>query len=399
VTTTAIIVCPEDGTPEAGLLELRIAGIAALPRALLTVRQAGLEPILIVASPAQRTATEPGVSADPRLAGRVAWARPDEALPPAGLVLSPLLVLEAGALRTWLDGRPARSILAPEESESGPLVARGTALAACVRATRHGGEALPALLREAWDEGRVTFRRWPASPPAPVTSPSGPDAAERALLHALRAPEDGPLIDRFVNRTCSAWLTRRLARWPITPNQVTLASLITGLVAAWLLRRPAFLWSLAGLLLFQLSVILDHSDGEIARLKFQFSRLGKWLDNWSDHAVDLAVVGGLSWRLAQEAAPAGLVALAILAAVGLTGSFVVVFRWTLRRSASPGRGHPLMALANRDGFCLTLWAAVLAGTPSLLLWLLATGANLFWLLWLVLLPRPARAGGDLDRRR
>jgi hypothetical protein len=104
--------------------------------------------------------------------------------------------------------------------------------------------------------------------------------------------------------------------------------------------------------------------------------------------VDVAVVAAIAWR---AAAPpfGGLVALAILAAVGVTASFLVVFSWTVRRgdaAMASGAEHPLMAVANRDGFYLALWGAVLAGRPALLLWLLAVGANVFWVLWLAMAP-------------
>jgi phosphatidylglycerophosphate synthase len=180
-------------------------------------------------------------------------------------------------------------------------------------------------------------------------------------------------------------------RGPISPNQVTVASLLAGLLAAGLIAQ-ARLPVLLGLACFQLSVVLDHADGEIARLKFQFTKLGKWLDNWSDHAVDLAVLGGVAWRAASGAPVVGLIALAIVAGIGVTGSFVVVFVWTLRRAPGAPGAHPMLALANRDGFCLALWGTLLLGWPVLLLWLLAIGANAFWLVWLLTGPRrsPAR---------
>src|SRR5512146_1544586 len=97
-------------------------------------------------------------------------------------------------------------------------------------------------------------------------------------------------------------ITRLAVRWPITPNHVTIISLLAGLLGAWLLAREGAAATLCGLLLFQLSVVLDHVDGEIARLTFQFSRLGKWLDNFSDHAVDLAVIACVAWRVAAAGA-------------------------------------------------------------------------------------------------
>ncbi|MFB3816441.1 MAG: CDP-alcohol phosphatidyltransferase family protein [Candidatus Methylomirabilales bacterium] len=333
-----------------------------------------------------RAALQPAVDALPRLAGRVAWRAPEDGdLPALALVLSPLVVLEAGALRAWVAGAgPAKTVIAPEESEAGPLIARAPALLAAVRALRRGLNAAAAFLREAWDEGHVSFRRWGGPEPAWLRSPGAIPAVERALLRALRTPEDGPIVDTHVNRRASAWITRGLVRLPVTPNQVTLASLGTGLVAAWLLGQRGWAASLGGLALFQLSVILDHSDGEIARLKFQFSRLGKWLDNWSDHAVDLAVVGFLAWRVVGGGSGRGAVLLAVLAALGITGSFLAVFFWSLGGPPRPGAAaDPLLAMANRDGFCLALWGSVLIGRPELLLWLLAVGANLYWIVWVL----------------
>lgn len=382
----AIIVCPEEGLPEAALLPLRVAGLPLVARALLTADHAGASEFWVVASPAQRAALQPAVEALPRLRGRVAWRGPEDAdLPALALVLSPLVVMEAGALQAWVAGAgPARTIIAPEESEAGPLIARAPALLAAVRALRRGLNASAAFLREAWDEGHVSFWPWGGPAPAWVRSAGAVPAVERALLRALRTPEDGPIVDTHVNRRASARITRWLVRLPVTPNQVTVASLLTGLAAAWLLGQESWAGSLGGLALFQLSVILDHSDGEIARLKFQFSRLGKWLDNWSDHLVDLAVVGFLAWRVVAAGSGRGTILVALLAAVGLTGSFVAVFFWSLgaaRRSRAVP--DPLVAMANRDGFCLTLWATVLIGRPEWLLWLLAVGANLYWIAWLL----------------
>lgn len=382
----AIIVCPEEGLPEAAVLPLRVAGLPLVARALLAAEHAGASEFSVVASPAQRAALQPAVDALPRLAGRVAWRAPEDGdLPALALVLSPLVVLEAGALRAWVAGAgPAKTVIAPEESEAGPLIARAPALLAAVRALRRGLNAAAAFLREAWDEGHVSFRRWGGPEPAWLRSPGAIPAVERALLRALRTPEDGPIVDTHVNRRASAWITRGLVRLPVTPNQVTLASLGTGLVAAWLLGQRGWAASLGGLALFQLSVILDHSDGEIARLKFQFSRLGKWLDNWSDHAVDLAVVGFLAWRVVGGGSGRGAVLLAVLAALGITGSFLAVFFWSLGGPPRPGAAaDPLLAMANRDGFCLALWGSVLIGRPELLLWLLAVGANLYWIVWVL----------------
>lgn len=218
------------------------------------------------------------------------------------------------------------------------------------------------------------------------------------MLRAQRSAEDGPIVDRFINRTISERITRLAVRGPVTPNQVTVASLLTGLLGAWLLAQTSFAASVSGLLLCQLSVVLDHVDGEIARLKFQFSRLGKWLDNFSDHVVDLAVIACVAWRVAVAGEAWSVAPLGIAAAAGVTGSFAVVFWWSLAERHASGnqkarRGvETLTSMANRDGFYLALWTTLLVGRPAWFLWTLAIGSNAYWVVWLALCGFPARTG-------
>jgi hypothetical protein len=83
----------------------------------------------------------------------------------------------------------------------------------------------------------------------------------------------------------------------------------------------------------------------------------------------------------------------------VTGAFLVVFWWSLsgqpqdvRCTAAARRVAPaLSALANRDGFCLALWATLLLDRPTWFLWILALGANAYWMAWLLTygLPRSA----------
>jgi phosphatidylglycerophosphate synthase len=205
-------------------------------------------------------------------------------------------------------------------------------------------------------------------------------------------------VDRYINRTASALLTRGLLDSRATPNQVTGAGLLTGLVGAWLLGGEGVARSLLGLAFFQLSVILDHVDGEVARLKYQYSRLGKWLDNLSDHAVDLAVIAFLTWRVVAGRSAGTFILLGLAAGLGVSGAFLVVFWWSVSgrrrevRTTAAARvlARVLATLANRDGFCLALWVTVSLGRPAWLLWALALGANAFWIAWLFIYGMPPR---------
>ncbi|MDP7123483.1 MAG: CDP-alcohol phosphatidyltransferase family protein, partial [Alphaproteobacteria bacterium] len=81
-------------------------------------------------------------------------------------------------------------------------------------------------------------------------------------------------------------MVRPLARTPITPNQITVFTLVLALAAAALFAvgdKTAANWA-AGM--FILARFMDHFDGELARMTGKTSLLGYYLDY---------AVGGLSY--------------------------------------------------------------------------------------------------------
>lgn len=109
------------------------------------------------------------------------------------------------------------------------------------------------------------------------------DAPTLAELKALCLKETEAPISRWVYRRVSIPVTWLLVRTPATPNQVTFASALFGLVAVWAVATP---WQgrwwlpVAGLLLFQWAIVLDHVDGEVARAKRMGSPAGYYFDNF-----------------------------------------------------------------------------------------------------------------------
>jgi phosphatidylglycerophosphate synthase len=81
----------------------------------------------------------------------------------------------------------------------------------------------------------------------------------------------------------------------ITPNGLTLASLALALVGCALFAQGerACVW--AGLLLVQLSYVVDCADGQLARYKQLFSPLGGWLDQTADRVKEFAVYFSLAY--------------------------------------------------------------------------------------------------------
>ena len=64
----------------------------------------------------------------------------------------------------------------------------------------------------------------------------------------------------------------------VTPNQITLTSIIPALLGIFFLRQGGYQYTLFGALSCFLYVLLDAVDGQLARERNQSSLLGKWFD-------------------------------------------------------------------------------------------------------------------------
>jgi phosphatidylglycerophosphate synthase len=97
-------------------------------------------------------------------------------------------------------------------------------------------------------------------------------------------------------RRYSPYLTRLLLRTRLTPNQVTGAMIVVGAVAAALLTLPGVLPAVGVVLLIQLQILLDCSDGELARWREQYSPLGIYLDRFGHYLTETLLPIGLGIR-------------------------------------------------------------------------------------------------------
>lgn len=151
-------------------------------------------------------------------------------------------------------------------------------------------------------------------------------AAEKELLRGLGKSFQG-ITDALVNHHFSRPITDVLSHTRVTPNQVTAVSIALGLVGAALLLDRSYLCVALGGVAIEVQSILDSCDGELARLRFQYSRFGQWLDNIGDDVVDnaflacagLAAGGVWAWI-------GGAAALARLTVAA--GMFIEVYRAT-----------------------------------------------------------------------
>jgi phosphatidylglycerophosphate synthase len=93
---------------------------------------------------------------------------------------------------------------------------------------------------------------------------------------------------RLYVRRFSPYLTRMLLRTPVTPNGVTWLMLLAGVAAAAVITLPGLVPALAAVVLIQLQILLDCSDGELARWRQTSSTAGIYLDRLAHYVTEAA---------------------------------------------------------------------------------------------------------------
>jgi len=188
-------------------------------------------------------------------------------------------------------------------------------------------------------------------------------------------------VDKYFNRPVGRWLSKILVHTPVSPNQVSVAASLLGLVSAWFFAQGDPGSAVWGAILLQISAIVDCVDGDLARVMFRESRVGKWLDIIGDQVVHLSVFASIGIGLYRAGSEAPVLLLATSAAIGVVISFAVVTHGMLQpESRRNTRLQKLVdATTNRDFSVLLLLLAWLGKLPWFL-WMTAIGVHVYWLL-------------------
>jgi phosphatidylglycerophosphate synthase len=165
---------------------------------------------------------------------------------------------------------------------------QGEALAAHVLAAQAGetaaalaGGQSPAGLAEL-DVAALAFNNALRKREAPVVERLEPGNVRAVEGRLFKASYKG--VTDIVTKYAWPWPAQHVTRWcalaGITPNQVTLASLVLVIVAFILFWYGAFAW---GLVAAYAMTFLDTVDGKLARVTLTSSKIG----NVFDHGIDL----------------------------------------------------------------------------------------------------------------
>src|SRR5690242_12882455 len=98
----------------------------------------------------------------------------------------------------------------------------------------------------------------------------------------------------------AAWMVAPLKDTFVTPNQLTTVRLVIGLAGAWALAHPGYGWANLGAWLFALSNLVDHTDGELARLTGKTSRFGHFYDLACDGLIHVLVFAAMGYALEES---------------------------------------------------------------------------------------------------
>jgi 1L-myo-inositol 1-phosphate cytidylyltransferase / CDP-L-myo-inositol myo-inositolphosphotransferase len=397
-TAPHLILLPYVASPDAADGQVRdhepsILGLGLIQRSVLAARRAGYGQIFFLA---QTHAAPQGATVIPN------WKRiADDVAPSQGasLVIAPAAILSE---TDWLQRLAATQI---EPASWAARLDRIVVLAATAVP-----EALTVLDAEggAYNmsevQDRLTQRFGSARgvpiqiDPIVVATSKDLRTAERRLLSALVKETDG-FMARHIDRPISLQVSRLLAPTAVTPNQITMISVVIGLCGAPFFLSALWWWQAVGALLFLVHSIVDGCDGELARLKFQESRYGGILDFWGDNIVHIIIFAcmAVGWTLTSAAMWPLLLGAA--ATVGTLGSASLVYWRQMRNkdgsaplftsvSTSPNnRLARLLDIASRRDFIYLVLILALLGKSHWILLLASLGTPIFFSLLIFLAVR------------
>ena len=318
----------------------------------------------------------------PELASALEWVDAGQPVPADGpaarwLLLPASALIHATVLEDLLAAPAGRPVVLAESADGlAPVALLPTDLPALWKDAAAGrpiGLALSHWLREAGAVPRAA-----AGPYVDVRDATDLRRAETALDATLSIPADSGM-DRYLHRRGSRWITRLLVRTDLTPNHVSVASLAIGLGAIWCFWHSTPTSAFVGVALYALACIVDHADGELARLTFQESRFGASLD-WT---IDTIIHAGLVLGIGVTAGGPVMLTAGLLGAAGVTLSAVFARYLPHEIEIGPTVGGVLQNIANRDLFYLLLLGAATLrllthGALGVAAVVVAVGSQAYW---------------------
>lgn len=341
----AILYVPSD-TPEAMVIAtMKIAGVPAIVRGIMTLMQAGIDKCTILIAEPQRAKIESFLERyRVKLRPQIEILCYDEPYR-----MSPDIV---GKIGTTLDGNAIlinanllfekdfiNSITAMSFEDGGvvlclegvhPLPVMNVSPSAWNRLaefTEERPRSIESCLKFlAQTSKQGIFQKNPSVSVFLIKRLRDRAVAEKFLIEAIRHSAQGP-VAMHINKRISLPISLFLCKLWISPNAVTAVNIIIGLFSGvFVADGHNYKVILFGAILFQIASIVDGCDGEVAKLTFRCSKFGQYIDSLSDNLSLGSFMTGLIagyWRHTHS--PVAFYAGAVM----LFGTAVTLF-WMIR---------------------------------------------------------------------
>ena len=203
--------------------------------------------------------------------------------------------------------------------------------------------------------------------------------AEKKINQPSGSYSDSPIIDRYIIRKISGFISGFLSRTPVTPNQVTIISLILGIISGVFFSLGEYTYTITAGLLYFLSTVFDQCDGEVARLKQMETEFGRKLDIIVDAIVNAVIVIGITIAVYVRMGSNLIIIAGFLAMTGITISLLMTTYFSHDSKQDTGTKEMLDKLNNKDFFYITMLLSVIFNQMIWFLLVMAVGTNIYWI--------------------
>jgi phosphatidylglycerophosphate synthase len=138
-----------------------------------------------------------------------------------------------------------------------------------------------------------------------ITSKQLSDAYSKSI------EKDG-FFNVFIYRKISILFVKAFAILGLTPNFVTVSSFIFILVSSVLFSFIDKTIIFLGLIMFNVGVVLDNADGQLAILTNQRTKMGEFLDPFLDKVGGIAILTGLTYSYFRSTGSSTIIYLYVL---------------------------------------------------------------------------------------
>ncbi|MGD0338792.1 MAG: CDP-alcohol phosphatidyltransferase family protein [Bacteroidota bacterium] len=110
---------------------------------------------------------------------------------------------------------------------------------------------------------------------------------------SIKSRRSDEIINTYLIRPIAGKIVRLLYTTSVTPNHLTIAAIVAGLLAAGCYGFRTYTGTILAAILIEAKDILDSADGQLARAKQMYSRRGRFLDSLGDVVVNATLFSGL----------------------------------------------------------------------------------------------------------